>query len=108
MERGLPEEGVECLVLVDRAKGPAAAGDDRADQVVRIRRHTEKGLKSEVLARPGELNMADPAVLQGFLTSVIKTFPARHYALIMWNHGGGWAYISPTPMLPALPRGMIN
>ena len=92
MERGLPEEGVECLVLVDRAKGPAAAGDDRADQVVRIKRHTEKGLKSEVLARPGELNMADPAVLQGFLTSVIKTFPARHYALIMWNHGGGWAY----------------
>ena len=92
MERGLPEEGVECVVLVDRAKGPTTAGDDRTDQVVRIKRHTGKGLKSEVLARPGELNTADPAVLQGFLTSVIKTFPARHYALIMWNHGGGWAY----------------
>lgn len=92
MERGLPEEGVDCIVLVDRAKGPATAGDDRTDRVVRIKRNTEKGLKSEVLARPGEINTADPAVLQGFLTAVIKTFPAQHYALIMWNHGGGWAY----------------
>ena len=92
MERGLPEEGVECIVLVDRAKGPATEGDDRTDRVVRIKRNTEKGLKSETLARLGEVNMADPAVLQGFLASVIKTFPAQHYALIMWNHGGGWAY----------------
>jgi hypothetical protein len=92
MERGLPEEGVECIVLVDRAKGPTTAGDDRTDRVVRIKRNTAKGLKSEVLARPGEMNTADPAVLQGFLTSVVKTFPAQHYALILWNHGGGWAY----------------
>jgi len=92
MERGLPEEGVECIVLVDRAKGPATEGDDRTDRVVRIKRNTDKGLKSETLARPGEVNMADPAVLQGFLAAVIKTFPAQHYALIMWNHGGGWAY----------------
>ncbi|MBU4448258.1 MAG: hypothetical protein KKD99_06705, partial [Proteobacteria bacterium] len=91
MERGLPEEGVECIVLVDRARGPTTEGDDRTDRVVRIKRNTEKGLKSEVLARPGEVNMADPAVLQGFLASVIKTFPAQHYALIMWDHGGGWA-----------------
>ena len=89
MERGLPEEGVECIVLVDRAKGPTTEGDDRTDRVVRIKRNTEKGLKSEVLARPGEVNMADPAVLQGFIASVIKTFPAQHYALIMWDHGGG-------------------
>ena len=92
MERGLPEEGVECIVLVDRAKGPTTEADDRTDRVVRIKRNTEKGLKSEVLARPGEVNTADPAVLQGFLASVIKTFPAQHYALIMWDHGGGWAY----------------
>jgi Clostripain family/Domain of unknown function (DUF4864) len=91
MERGLPEEGVECIVLVDRAKGPTTAGDDRTDRVVRIKRNTDKDLKSEVLARPGEINTADPAVLQGFLSAVIKTFPAQHYALIMWDHGGGWA-----------------
>lgn len=86
MERGLPEEGVKCIVLVDRAKGPTTEGDDRTDRVVRIKRNTEKGLKSEVLARPGEVNMADPAVLEKFLASVIKTFPAQHYALIMWDH----------------------
>jgi hypothetical protein len=91
MERGLPEEGVECLVLVDRAQGEATEGDDRTDRVLRIKRHVGKGLQSEVLARFGEVNTADPGVLQDFLASVIKTFPAPHYALIMWDHGGGWA-----------------
>jgi hypothetical protein len=36
---------------------------------------------------------------------VIKTFPAPHYALIMWDHGGGWASISTTPMPPAPQEG---
>jgi len=92
MEIGLPEEGVECIVLLDRAKGPETKDDDRTDRVLRIKRNADKGLKSEVLARPGEVNMADPVVLEKFLASVIKTFPAQHYALIMWDHGGGWAY----------------
>ena len=92
MARGLPAEGVECIVLVDRARGPTTQGDDRTDQVVRIRRPAGQDSTSVVLARPGELNTANPAVLQHFLASVIKTFPARQYALIMWNHGNGWAH----------------
>ncbi len=105
MARGLPEEGVECLALVDRGQGPKAAGDDGADKVVRIRRAGGKGPPLQVLASPGELNSADPAVLRGFLTAVIKTFPARHYALIMWNHGGGWASHLHDSQAPGTPQG---
>jgi len=38
----------------------------------------------------GEQNMGDPAVLQGFVEWAITNYPAEHYALSIWNHGGGW------------------
>jgi len=37
-----------------------------------------------------EVNMADPAVLQEFIEIGVKDFPATYYALILWDHGGGW------------------
>jgi len=38
----------------------------------------------------GEVNMGDPATLQGFMTWGITNYPADRYALILWDHGGGW------------------
>lgn len=38
----------------------------------------------------GEQNMGDPAVLQDFVEWAVTTYPAEHYALSIWNHGGGW------------------
>jgi len=37
-----------------------------------------------------EQNMADPAVLNNFINWSINNYPADHYILILWNHGGGW------------------
>lgn len=42
------------------------------------------------LQLPGELNLGDPAVLQEFLLYGMEEFPARHYGLILWDHGDGW------------------
>ncbi len=39
---------------------------------------------------PGELNMADPLVLEEFCEIVCSKYPAEKYALILWDHGGGW------------------
>jgi hypothetical protein len=39
---------------------------------------------------PGELNMADPAVLEEFCEIVCSEYPAERNALILWDHGGGW------------------
>ncbi|MCK5058031.1 MAG: hypothetical protein KAT34_15360 [Candidatus Aminicenantes bacterium] len=38
----------------------------------------------------GELNMADPATLTDFVNWGKTYYPATNYAVILWNHGGGW------------------
>jgi ABC-type transport system substrate-binding protein/PKD repeat protein len=38
----------------------------------------------------GEMNMGDLATLQDFVTWGINNYPADNYALVLWDHGGGW------------------
>lgn len=38
----------------------------------------------------GEKNMGDPEVLRDFVEWGVKNYPAKHYALVIWNHGDGW------------------
>ncbi len=38
----------------------------------------------------GEANMGNPATLVNFVNWSKASFPAEKYALILWNHGGGW------------------
>ena len=38
----------------------------------------------------GELDMSAPETLQNFVTYSASTYPADHYALILWDHGQGW------------------
>jgi len=38
----------------------------------------------------GEQNMGDPAVLQDFVEWGVNNYPSEYYALVIWNHGGGW------------------
>ena len=92
MEAGIGER-MEIIVLVDRAKGyDKSEGDWQDARVYRIQKDkNSQKISSELLATPGELNLGDEKVLEGFVGAALKTFPAKHYALIMWNHGGGWA-----------------
>jgi len=45
------------------------------------------------LADYGEPDMGNPETLQQFLSWGVKAFPADHYAVVIWSHGGGWKYI---------------
>lgn len=36
-----------------------------------------------------ELNMGDPQTLQNFINYCKTNYTSQHYALILWNHGGG-------------------
>lgn len=38
----------------------------------------------------GKLNTGDPAALVDFVKWASDAYPARHYALVLWNHGQGW------------------
>ena len=33
--------------------------------------------------------MGDPDTLTDFINYASQTFPARHYGLVLWNHGAG-------------------
>jgi len=50
----------------------------------------KKPIKSNQLADLGERNMGDPRTLVDFASWGIKSYPARHYALIFWDHGASW------------------
>jgi hypothetical protein len=39
----------------------------------------------------GETDCGDPKILQDFIAWTVEKYPAERYALILWNHGGGWA-----------------
>lgn len=46
---------------------------------------------SNSLESLGEVNMGDPQTLIDFGNMTIQNFPAHHYALVLWNHGGSWS-----------------
>jgi hypothetical protein len=106
MEHAIPEN-VEILVLFDRHKGYTDLyGNWTGTRLYRVRRappfeqirEAAKGtsnalppaLASEMLEDWGEVDMSDPATLTRFIKTVAERFPAKRYALIPWNHGGGW------------------
>ncbi|MFO1053995.1 MAG: clostripain-related cysteine peptidase [Planctomycetota bacterium] len=89
MRKGLPEKGVEVIVLLDRFHDADDKPEDWSD--TRILRVRPLGVgEPEVLATPGELDTSDPAVLGGFVAGVFKRYPAPHRAVFVWDHGGGW------------------
>src|SRR5262245_25010890 len=47
-------------------------------------------LAEDLVTSLGETNTGDPAVLRDFVTWAVTTQPARHYMLVIWNHGSGW------------------
>ncbi len=92
MELGIGAS-VEVIVLVDRAEKYDTSNNDWKDtRIYRIRRDMDKQkIHSDLLASPGELNLGDGKVLQEFVRASLEAFPAKHYGLIMWDHGGGWS-----------------
>ena len=50
----------------------------------------EKGGAHEREMSLGETDSGDPKVLQSFVDWAAREYPADRYALVLWNHGGGW------------------
>src|SRR5688500_2408890 len=47
-------------------------------------------ITSPVVESIGEVDTGDPQTLIDFVTWAIQNYPARKYALVMSDHGGGW------------------
>jgi hypothetical protein len=50
-----------------------------------------QNINSDLLENLGELNMGDNSTLSSFVNWSMQTYPAQHYALILWDHGGSCA-----------------
>lgn len=61
--------------------------DTEQDKTTRYR--VEKDRLATLEQMPG-INCGDPKELSKFLQWGRETFPARHYLVDVWNHGGGW------------------
>jgi hypothetical protein len=48
------------------------------------------GYKKDCIEIFGETNTGDPKVLEDFILWGMEKYPAKRYALVVWNHGGGW------------------
>lgn len=91
-DNNLDEYGV-----VDQEEMAAVGSSDRLDIVTLIDRyagpatlnHIEKGRITK-LSDEGELDMGDWRELVRFAKTAMARFPAKHYALVVWNHGAGW------------------
>ncbi|AEJ60892.1 peptidase C11 clostripain [Spirochaeta thermophila DSM 6578] len=104
--------GVEIVVLFDRASGYDYSNGSwtstRAYRVVKDPNGADSTIVSERISLPTlgitptssvERNMGDPDTISGFIQDAMSAYPAAHYALIFWNHGGGWRSLS-TRSLP--------
>ncbi|MBI5548972.1 MAG: hypothetical protein HY901_34245 [Deltaproteobacteria bacterium] len=60
---------------------------------------------TQVIENRGEIDMSDWHTLRDFGVWTVQHYPARHYALVMWDHGGGWK--SAQPKQPIL-KGFSN
>ncbi len=47
-------------------------------------------INSTLVQDLGEVNMGDGTTLQDFIEWGVANYPADKYALVFWNHGGGW------------------
>ena len=55
----------------------------------------EKDSKERIVAHTdASANMGIPQTLSEFVSYCTENYPAQHYGLILWNHGGGplWGY----------------
>ncbi len=65
---------------------------DRMSDAVTRRYYLRAGtsLDDDLLAELPETNTGDPNCLVDFAAWAVEKYPARHYALVLWNHGSGW------------------
>lgn len=75
----------------DWSGGTSGYGDWKTAKRFLVQRG-DQPTSSYQLSDLGEVNMGSEAMLQGFLEWGMGSYPANNYALVLWDHGGGWVY----------------
>ena len=97
MERGV-HDNVNVIVLVDGSaqysRNPTVSFGAKIHMLQKnnapYQSIDDSPITSPLLQDLGEIDMSLPANITGFIQYAVKAAPAKHYAFIPWNHGGGW------------------
>lgn len=89
MERVGSADAINVVVQFDRV---SPSGSPRFLVEKNSRPYTErrKSFNSTIIDDLPEKDMGDYRTLIEFAQWGIEKFPAKHYAIVMWNHGSGW------------------
>jgi len=97
------------VVQIDRIEGYDTSSHDSGSDWTDARRYLMQpdsadstDLTSTKVSELGEVNMGDANVLKDFVSWGKSSYPAEHYALVIWNHGGGVRSISDTEFSPSI------
>ncbi len=85
-------ENLNIVVQVDRSpRYDSTNGDWSGARRYFMTQDTDlDNVASQDVGDLGVINMGDPATLKDFIDWGVKTYPAQHYGLVIWDHGGSW------------------
>jgi len=80
------------VVQIDRYAGAFTGDGDWSDtrRYLVVQDTDLTSITSPVVETVGESDTGDPQTLIDFVTWAIQNYPAKKYALVMSDHGGGW------------------
>jgi fibronectin type 3 domain-containing protein len=92
MEAAPSNPAARIVVQFDRISGLASTDPDWTTTRRYLVTHDDdtSTIHSTMIQDMGELDMGDPSTLVSFVDWAIQNYPAKHYALVLWDHGGGW------------------
>jgi len=88
--------------VTDLGEMKKVGSDDHLNLIAQFDRAGSKGetkrfylrkgttLAKDAVLKLGETDSGDPKALIDFIQWGVKNYPAERYALVLWNHGGGW------------------
>jgi len=96
MEQTGSSKDVNVIVQFDRSpEFDTSNGNWNTTKIFYITKDNDsEKINSKELADLGEVDMGSPKFLEDFIFYNMENYPAKHYALILWNHGGGWVGLS--------------
>ncbi|MHB8876535.1 MAG: clostripain-related cysteine peptidase [Myxococcaceae bacterium] len=81
---------VKVLVEIDRSPEFSASSVLNQPNFTSTKRFQVNAGSLTQIADLGELDMGTSSTLADFITWGMQAEPAQHYALVLWDHGGGW------------------
>ncbi|MCG2726487.1 MAG: clostripain-related cysteine peptidase [Elusimicrobia bacterium] len=92
MEKVGSTDEINIVAEIGRMAGHSSAdGDWRGTRRLYIRKDSDIfRITSPIIQNLGKVNMGDWKELVKFVEWAKAEYPAKHYMLIVWNHGNGW------------------